>query len=374
MTPEPAGRICKFSLSQPRPGMPTWANITAGPAKGVRARQDLAGGGVYACFWDDQLIYIGKFSGPKTNPFGGCVVDRIYKHMVGFTLRAEQLFFKPSRRLSIIRNLPDISEAGLRIAKDIEAADAAEMTNEKAGICATYNKARFASMHWHELEDMGLEELSSRFTFFYKRVDLGGLPRPTKQMLDDIVIAPIELELIECYEPICNTKGRRGEDGAFASPKEVAEKFNEVFEKHMSNYCDPSIETSTLQLLAEQEVNLDVNEDVDDDDDRDPMWPDESFWEIYTIRNGQLRVKHAEGSRPLLLVHESKHKVNCLASVESLSRRGVTAKPIKERGRMVSQVTIDWSSPETPQLIRSVLEASTADAVTRGFIPSLVEA
>lgn len=88
------GDILKLTEVPPLPGKPDWANIK--PEKLFKKGgwpEEFCGGGVYACFWKNKLIYIGKFIHTKKSPLGGHVFDRIGKHAAGFLQRDHRLFF-----------------------------------------------------------------------------------------------------------------------------------------------------------------------------------------------------------------------------------------------------------------------------------------
>lgn len=86
--------ICDLIKVEADDGMPAWANLKCKKKKLSPAlRAELGGGGVYACFWRNRLIYIGEFVNGGEDPFGGNVYDRISKHATGFLMRAKQLFF-----------------------------------------------------------------------------------------------------------------------------------------------------------------------------------------------------------------------------------------------------------------------------------------
>lgn len=208
--------------------MPAWANLTANAIKGIRNNAgELSGPGVYACFWDGGLIYIGAYSGTTADPFGGHVIDRAFKHIVGFTLRADRLFFKSGPLRSIIDNLDH--EIGGDLDAALQRGDRVRLEgggDAKLGVrgafCATENKARFAARNWDALRDATPDELFDRLTFAYRRIaPPAGMT--TKQAIQTGWIDLIEKKLITAFEPTCNTKGRSGPDGAPAPLQQVSD-------------------------------------------------------------------------------------------------------------------------------------------------------
>ena len=217
--------ICQLSVDVADDGMPDWANLVSSPIlAGSSSNKDMGGGGIYACFWDDKLIYIGSFVGPEDAPFGGNVTDRIYKHVTGLTLRSKNLGFGKRPLRSIIDNLDHSIADDLR--KQRQASDRLEAGSNKA----TYNKARFAKQHWQELCGASPDELFKRFSFVYRRLDPVSEPVP-KRVVKESWIKPIEKSLVQQFEPICNTEFRVGEDGAPASFDQVTEAFELAFAK-----------------------------------------------------------------------------------------------------------------------------------------------
>ena len=223
--------LCTITQGTAHQHMPPWANLTANPVRSiVRNAGNLAGPGIYACFWDGALIYIGSYSGISSDPFGGHVIERAYKHIVGFTLRSDRLFFKngPLRNIvgrldhPIARDLEQASQRGSRVYSEGGADNA---LGANGAICATENKANFASRHWDVLRDAKPEDLFDHIGFAYRRIapPEGIL---SKKIIKDSWIEAIENRLIATFEPTCNTKGRRGPDGIPATLEQVSQELD----------------------------------------------------------------------------------------------------------------------------------------------------
>lgn len=214
-------KICAVSVSEAKFGMPPWANLVGKVEAPSSDGSDLAGGGVYACFWDEALIYIGSFVGPEGSPFGGHVADRIYKHVLGFTLRAKSLGFKKGPLKRIIDTLDH------QIADDLREARQLSDALEHGNIMATYNKACFAARHWVDLRDAPPKHLFERFSFGYRRI------KPTEASKDTVRghITRIEKELVSNFKPICNTAWGGMPAKLPAGLDKVAEEFERAFSK-----------------------------------------------------------------------------------------------------------------------------------------------
>ena len=218
-------RLCTIEIGVPHPHMPAWANLTANVKKGVRRNPgELAGPGIYACFWDGDLIYIGSFSGTTNDPLGGHVIDRAYKHIVGFTLRSDRLFFNAAPLQAIIGGLDhpiavDL-DAALKLGDRVRMEGKSDALGARGAFCATEAKARFAARNWEVLRDIEPDELFERLTFAYRRI-IPPASLSSKRSVKHEWIEPIENSLIEKFQPICNTKERRGTEGATAQLAQV---------------------------------------------------------------------------------------------------------------------------------------------------------
>lgn len=345
--------ICSIRLDEADNGMPQWANLVGGNILADSSSAgDLAGGGVYACFWDDALIYIGSFVGPDGDPFGGHVVDRIYKHVMGFTLRARALGFSKGPLRSIIDNLDH------PIARDLQVARQTNHRLEGGSIKATYNKARFAARHWEELRDATPEALFERFSFAYRRVKPVGNPVHDKHLVKEVWIKPIERSLIRRFEPICNTEFRAGPDGPHADLDIVAEAFEPLFARPLP---ESGLTSSPVPVVA-----IPSCESNEDGDDGGEITPADSRWQEYYTDDGQLRVR-AVPSRDgamgrTLLYRESNKRIICLASSDRLAAARIEAQPVR-RGPLVSSVAVDFDGDpgERSTLMRGILEACLAE-------------
>ena len=213
--------ICALSVAQAAPGMPEWANLVM--RNMAKPDAELGGGGIYACFWDEVLIYIGSFVGPKGKLSSRHVADRVNKHVIGLTLRARALGFEPAPLKEIIK-LPH------QIARDIAVARRVNDRLEGGSIKATYNKVTFAALHWDLLRTATPETLLKHFSFAYRRLALPDDMLVEKSIVKDLWIKPMERRLVERFKPICNTHYRgKCPPGPAVGFDDVAAAFEEEF-------------------------------------------------------------------------------------------------------------------------------------------------
>ena len=353
--------------------MPEWANLVWSKRRGQR-NTELAGGGIYACFWGGVLVYIGSFVGPETNPFGGHVAARINKHVLGFTLRAKKLFFSGRELRSIIAELDH------QIARDLEAARKFCDRLERGNIMATFNKARFAKMHWEELRKAEPKDLLAAFSFAYRRIEPPPGPPPDKSTVQSLWLKPIEKRLIQRFQPICNTEFRTDVDGCHFGIDEVAAAFEIEFAlllPHVLSVAASPIEQSVAVAggepnevepvpvaVIEQSVPVaDEPNENDEHDDVDGTIPTDPRWSVFYIASGQMRVRAVPTSTGrkkgrTLLCRISASRVVCLADWARLAKVGVEAQPV-EYGPLKAAVAVDFNedSADCSALLRKILEA-----------------
>lgn len=351
--------------------MPKWANLVSSKRSG-QWDTELAGGGIYACFWEGFLIYIGSFVGPQANPFGGHVAARINKHVLGFTLRAQKLFFS-SRELSSI-----CAELDHPIAYDLKTARKLCDRLERGNIMATFNKARFAKTHWEDLRDAKPEGLLAGFSFAYRRIKPPPGPMP-KSTVQSLWLKPIEKRLIQKFQPICNTEFRTYVDGCHFSIDEVAAAFEVEFALPLPHILpvtavpieqlvaakggEPNEADPAPVVMIKQSLFVADEPNEDDDDDIDETIPTDPRWSVFYIDNGQMRVRAVptSGERKkgrTLLCRTSAKRVVCLADRARLAKVGVEAQPV-EYGPLKAAVPVDFNgdTAECAALLRKILDA-----------------
>jgi len=160
-------------------------------------KEHRSGPGIYACFFDGALIYIGKFLGVEGRPFGGNVQRaRWDKHIGTFTMGGRNVSIRPGVRDRAIRELSGPLVDQIRQADpDILALD--------RGMVAGFGRIRFAAHHWAAFSQRPIPALG-RFLFMYVRV----LPSTELLAADPTTIrtaiSAAEGELIKALRPVCN--------------------------------------------------------------------------------------------------------------------------------------------------------------------------
>jgi len=201
-----------FSISQigSLPGNPAWADMKF-PLL-ISGSENFKGPGVYALFFDDRLIYVGKFLGRKTNPFLGNIARaRWEKHIGSMTLRSRAISFSKTSLQRILDESEEMPVSAIRLA------DHPTLLRDR-GTLSTFNRYRFACQHWDLFSQLNETHLK-RFQFMYVRL------RPIDAILGqgtDFIrnlISKVENQLVLELKPYCNAVVA---DSSYPSPHTVA--------------------------------------------------------------------------------------------------------------------------------------------------------
>lgn len=188
--------LFKISTKPAVIGNPAWADLVI---QGQNASQRAHHGpGIYACFFENQLIYIGKFLGKKLSPFSGSVLSmRWEKHVGSMTLRAQKLSFSKKAFWNIC-NRP--SQSGP--VQDIRAANPRTVIRDR-GIMSNYKRVLFAETHWHLFNAPAALPLEL-FDFLFVAVvdDPVSLGLSTLQIRK--IVSDVESSLVQVMRPCCN--------------------------------------------------------------------------------------------------------------------------------------------------------------------------
>ena len=104
-----------------------------------------------------------------------------------------------------------------------------------------------------------------------------------------------------------------------------------------------------------------------DDDGDEEIIPVDQRWQVYYIKNGELRVRTAPGLGDLakqrtLLCRKSAKRVTCLAACDRLKREDIEAQPLRNDPHLSSvMVNFDGEPSERSSLLRKILEACIAE-------------
>ncbi|TMM44985.1 hypothetical protein [Qipengyuania marisflavi] len=351
-----AGEFCEIEqVKNVKEGMPSWANLKSR----IKRAPEMVGAGIYACFWDRELIYIGLHVGPEANPFGVSVSDRLHKHILGFTLRAHNLSFSNSGLKSILAELNDPSGVRSSIATDLAGLDPAIVTRDK-GLSSTFNKARFAARHWEELANAPAAEIMDRFEAGFSSVDCRFFRDMSKGEINLLISREFEKPTIHEFEPCCNTD-MRSCDGKPVGLNEVADFVTRTISswQNLNGTRRHNIIAQTQEAVAQMKF---AGKDDPEDDTGTILDPDERYLEYYTP-GGQWRVKSAQNGR-VLAVGSHKNRVSCLASPARLTALGIVAcNTAPSETIMKSVVELEPMEMEGnyARVLKTVIEASLAE-------------
>lgn len=157
-----------------RDGAPSWLNLDFGVKPGLSALP-WGGCGLYCAAFDGQLIYVGKFQGQVSNPFGGNILEiRWRRHIQSLTMRGEAV----SVGLKTLRDAHHELPSG-EVLSGLMGAHRAYLIRDR-GFHASRNRVKFAARHWSALrEDPAVFlPLSSSVTSRSSPVSSQGVPKP----------------------------------------------------------------------------------------------------------------------------------------------------------------------------------------------------
>ncbi len=235
----------------PSLGMPTWANLRIGfKRQGAVQATELAGPGLYGVIFDGFLIYVGLYAG-DTDPSGGCVLDRWYKHILGMTLRGRDIFFSPTALKKILRIPGDPAEdlaqtllngRDTTIPPRLKQKDAVDLYPplRTRTVMSNFNKAMFASRHWETLRTGNESQILGHFTFEYQRITSPNNQWPDKDVVKSVWLLPRETNLIKQLRPICNKETDPASARDNVTPKEVREEMVRLLADLVGSFCSAS--------------------------------------------------------------------------------------------------------------------------------------
>jgi len=187
-------------------GNPHWTNMNVKLKNGVKAIQ-FTGPGIYAYFFDNSLIYIGKFRGINAKtPFSGNILRaRWDKHLGAFTMRGR----KVSVNQNVLNNIQgiDVDAPNGEFWDDLRNADAVTLTTDR-GMVASWNRVCFAGKFWSSFSKLeGTQtdrETLARFRVSYVKVPQA---EPVRAMAPSAIrkaVSCAETALINEFQPCCN--------------------------------------------------------------------------------------------------------------------------------------------------------------------------
>jgi hypothetical protein len=162
-----------------------------------------SGPGIYGCFWDEGLFYVGTYAG-NADPFNGSVAkERWRKHIAGMTFRGFNVSVPNRAFAKISRDHSNRPLAQLLINSTF-----ADLCKDR-GLTTTYCKFLFADRHWDSFQALD-DDMLRRFRFVYLQPDFDclNLEPFTKESIDRRYLRPMERLIIQTLRPPCNAASR----------------------------------------------------------------------------------------------------------------------------------------------------------------------
>jgi len=173
-------------------GMPSWANLRF-TIKRKNMKQDFGGLGLYGVFYENYLIYVGKFLGQKINPYGGDIRDaRWSKHLGSLTLRARNLSFSK-------RSMDSIAQTNESIPKGCLMQVSPDMLLRDRGCLSTLNRFLFGSQNWSSFSILN-DSILEKFEFMYIKVQDGSSTETDMRLS----VSQAEVAVVMQLKPRCN--------------------------------------------------------------------------------------------------------------------------------------------------------------------------
>jgi hypothetical protein len=158
--------------------------------------ENLAGAGVYGLFYQDQLIYVGKFkNGNKGTPFAGNVAKaQWWTHIASMTMRGR----KVSVSTTSLRELRS-KEIESSLVMILDPVVESHMVKDR-GCSSGLRRVLFALEHWNEFEHADMNSLLSFFSFCYIRIPFSN----EDPAIFRKKIGSAENKIIAMLKPRCN--------------------------------------------------------------------------------------------------------------------------------------------------------------------------
>lgn len=191
-------RASEVMTMQPRGSMPGSLPFADCAFRATQSGSNFVGAGLYACFFRNKLIYIGKYLGIRGEwRKGNVIVMRWVKHIGTFTMRDRHLGFSDAAYDAIVAYYQKSqAETDNAIRKGFLSADRAVLVRE-TGCMTTFRRFLVASrIHSEICGETSLQD----FGFLYSRVAASGT---TPEMRERVSSA--EAKLLRWIHPEGNT-------------------------------------------------------------------------------------------------------------------------------------------------------------------------
>ena len=154
-----ASELVSGHFIEPMKGNPIWSNLDF--KSKTRSVSKIGGCGLYCASYKGRAIYVGKFLGTESNPFGGDLQKiRWERHLPSLTMRGQ----KVSLGKVVLAKLRQANTTS-SFTTDLAQAEYSILTKYR-GYHASYNRVKFAEMNWDELQ-AGPDEFLPKFGFGY---------------------------------------------------------------------------------------------------------------------------------------------------------------------------------------------------------------
>ena len=183
-----------------RDGAPSWLNLDFDVKPGLSGLS-WGGCGLYCAAFEGRLIYVGKFQGQVSNPFGGNILEiRWRRHIQSLTMRGEAV----SVGLKTLRDAHHELPSG-EFLSGLMGAHRAYLTRDR-GFHASSNRVKFAARHWSRLREDPAVFLPL-FEFGYAQIEpseVAGRSETSVRQLVSLAEVRVRAEL----SPPCNGESR----------------------------------------------------------------------------------------------------------------------------------------------------------------------
>jgi hypothetical protein len=240
------------------PGNPAWANLCFRQRK--IDPENLRGPGVYGIFFNNQLVYLGKFLGHLASPFSQNIGRaRWDKHLGTMTLRGRQVSWPGQTLDRIVRDFPLAPPV-----QDMRVAVRDTLCRDR-GMQSSYNRFRFGNEHWAQFSSLDTADLSC-FSFLYIQVQNTPLAVTLGTGGIRAAVSGAEDILVSMLRPRCN--GRISYDSAELGHEmqHVAEQVAAVLTAKLLN--TPTVSVPTARPRVHDQLEVEPNHAVDDNEAR----------------------------------------------------------------------------------------------------------
>ncbi len=198
-----------------------------GPGEQTIAADGHSGPGIYACFWDRRLFYVGRFAGSDRPTEGNVARERWARHVASMSFRGYGVTL-PEAVLDRIAGEDETALGTLLLG-----ADRARIAKPSGAPQTHYARFRFAARHWDDFAVLDAEMLG-RFGFVFLRPSLHGrLAGMDKPVLDRHLRA-MERAIVTVLDPPCNGASPGGDGTLGPGMADTAQTMRQIMDAHLA--------------------------------------------------------------------------------------------------------------------------------------------